>query len=236
MRQLPFLQVLQAGQISIKSEVSAAAMTPAPPSHPDDAVATPPAIDPESTAARILTLLGAQSASSLHKDKSKSHGCSFSLDASGFLISPPQHLALYPLDNRDPVVCISAGSFHAGCVTRDGIIYTWGDGDRGQLGNGKLSSAFAPTAVSSLAGLHIQSVSCGFWHSMCLVRPNDGKGSPSQANANSNSISEVAHDDWIVLRENMLFSTRMWCCVRKGFMLLYNRKDAATPKTVIFLL
>jgi len=160
------------------------------------------------------------------------------MDAHGRLAAPPPHFSLLPLDSRDPVVCISAGAFHVGCVTRGGRIFTLGDGDRGQLGLGNLSSAAVPAAVPSLAGLHIQSVSCGFWHSMCLVRPGGGKLSPQEAvirqlPSSASAKNEISHNDWIVLRENILYSSKMWCSVRSGFMLLYARKGAATPKTVM---
>ncbi len=234
-------QVLQAGQISIKVEAGAAGVQdnidPASFFQGSDDVGTPAqSIDPSSHAARMLLLLGADPASPPIQNKIVSmHPVSPIVDSRGLLIGCPQHLSLLPLDSRDPVVCVSAGSFHAGCVTQGGIIYTLGDGDRGQLGHGKLSSTFAPTAVPSLAGLHIQSVSCGFWHSMCLVRPGGEKMSPQEAVVSTSAKTDVTHDDWIVLRENLLFSTKMWCSVRNGFMLLYSRKDAPAPKTVLHI-
>jgi alpha-tubulin suppressor-like RCC1 family protein len=230
------LQVLQAGQISIKAEAvptdgnAAASVLQLS----DDFKSPIQFIEPDSPAARMLLLLGADPASPpIHNKIFSMHNSSPLVDSRGRLIGAPPHLSILPLDPRDPVVCISAGSFHAGCVTRGGIIYTFGDGDRGQLGHGKLSSASVPTAVPSLAGLHIQSISCGFWHSMCLVRPGDEKVSPQEAVIKSSAKSDISHDDWIVLRENLLFSSKMWCSVRNGFMLLYARKDAPTPKTVL---
>jgi hypothetical protein len=231
-------QVLQAGQISIKAEAGPAdvhAVSESASVLPtsDDSRFPVQSIEPDSPAARMLLILGANPTSPpIHNKIFSMHDSSLLLDTRGRVIVCPPHLSMLPLDSRDPVVCISAGSFHAGCVTQGGIIYTIGDGDRGQLGHGKLSSATVPTAVPSLAGLHIQSISCGFWHSMCLVRPGDEKVSPQEAVIKSSARPEVSHNDWIVLRENLLFSSKMWCCVRNGFMLLYARKDAPTPKTV----
>ena len=232
--------MLQAGQISIKGDLGPASGQAAVESAPlfstsDDTRSPAQSIEPDSPAARMLLLLGADPASPpLHSKIFPNQSSSpLWLDSSGRLIGCPPNLSVFPLDARDPAVCVSAGSFHAGCVTQGGVIYTLGDGDRGQLGHGKLSSAAVPTAVPSLAGLHIQSISCGFWHSMCLVRPGDEKVSPQEAVVNSSAKSDVSHDDWIVLRENLLFSSKMWCRVRNGFMLLYARKDATTPKTVL---
>ncbi len=231
--------MLQAGQISIKVEAGTAdgqvsADSASFVESSEDAATPLQAIDRESPAARMLLLLGADVVAPLSQNKIVSHSASALVDSRGRLIGCPQYLSVFSLDSKDPVVCVSAGSFHAGCVTQGGIIYTLGDGDRGQLGHGNLSSTYVPTAVPSLAGLHIQSISCGFWHSMCLVRPGGEKLSPQQAVSSSTSASaEVTHDDWIVLRENLLFSSKMWCSVRNGFMLLYSRKDAPAPKTVL---
>ncbi len=225
--------MLQAGQISIKAAAASDPLMPLQSS--DDAGTLLQGIDPNSPAARMLKLLGADPASSKIDKFFSSHALSPLVDAQGLLIGCPPHFSLLPLDSRDPVVCVSAGSFHAGCVTQGGVIYTLGDGDRGQLGHGNILSTLQPTAVPSLAGLHIQSVSCGFWHSMCLVRSGDEQVSPQEAAIKSSAKTDISHEDWIVLRENLLFSSKMWCSVRKGFMLLYARKDASTPKTVLRL-
>lgn len=227
--------MLQAGQISIKAAAAAEPVMPVQPS--DDAGISLQGIDPDSPAARMLKLLGADPASSTSRIEKifSSHVVSPLVDARGLLIDCPSHFSLLPLDSRDPVVCVSAGSFHAGCVTQGGVIYTLGDGDRGQLGHGNLLSTLEPTAVPSLAGLHIQSVSCGFWHSMCLVRLGDEQVSPQEAAIKSSAKTDISHEDWIILRENLLFSSKMWCSVRKGFMLLYARKDDSAPKTVLHL-
>ena len=237
------IQVLQAGQVSIKAEAATAggqdSAAPASPIRVSDDIGTPAqAISSDSPAGRMLLLLGVDPASPpvQHKLFSR-HAVSPLMDSHGHLTAAPPHFSLLPLDSRDPVVCVSAGAFHVGVVTRGGRIYTLGDGDRGQLGHGNLSSTIVPSAVPSLAGLHIQSVSCGFWHSMCLVRPGGDKLSPQEAvtrqlPTSPSAKNEISHDDWIVLRENILYSSKMWCSVRSGFMLLYVRKGAPTPKTV----
>ena len=47
---------------------------------------------------------------------------------------------------------ISAGLRHAMCVTRDGNVYGWGAGNKGQLGTGeKLTKQFSPVKIESIS-------------------------------------------------------------------------------------
>ncbi len=45
---------------------------------------------------------------------------------------------LVPLKN---VMIVAAGEKHSVALTRDGILYTWGDNSKGQLGSGNSASA-----------------------------------------------------------------------------------------------
>ena len=47
---------------------------------------------------------------------------------------------LVPLKN---VMIVAAGEKHSVALTRDGILYTWGDNSKGQLGSGNSASALA---------------------------------------------------------------------------------------------
>jgi len=61
---------------------------------------------------------------------------------------------------------------HADCpflYTRPGDIYTWGDGFGGKLGHGGIDTCLQPRKVEKLAGMKVTSVTCGVWHTACLV-------------------------------------------------------------------
>ncbi|KAF2346080.1 Regulator of chromosome condensation RCC1 [Trinorchestia longiramus] len=70
-----------------------------------------------------------------------------------------------PLNGRE-VVSVSAGYRHSACVTRDGELFTWGEGDYGRLGHGDCSSRYTPTPVRGLGA--VGSVVCGSTHTLAL--------------------------------------------------------------------
>ncbi|CAG0900368.1 unnamed protein product, partial [Darwinula stevensoni] len=65
------------------------------------------------------------------------------------------------------VTGISAGYRHSACVTADGDLYTWGEGDYGRLGLGDNSTRTLPTLVNELSGGAGQ-VFCGSAHTFVL--------------------------------------------------------------------
>jgi len=72
-----------------------------------------------------------------------------------------------------PVVTIAAGGTHSAAVTKQGEMYTWGNGKYGQLGHGDTESLFKPRLVRELARSgedeHIISVACGAQHTLALT-------------------------------------------------------------------
>ncbi|HRQ86940.1 MAG TPA: RCC1 repeat-containing protein, partial [Candidatus Saccharibacteria bacterium] len=64
------------------------------------------------------------------------------------------------------VTNISSGSIHS-CVVADGLVYCWGHGESGRLGNGGTSIAYTPVAVSTagvLSGRTVTAVTAGVNH------------------------------------------------------------------------
>ena len=53
----------------------------------------------------------------------------------------------------------------------DGRLYSFGNGEAGQLGHGNLDSKFTPTAIeyNQLGEENISKIACGFVHSMALT-------------------------------------------------------------------
>ena len=67
---------------------------------------------------------------------------------------------------------IAAGDSHSACVTADGQLYTWGDGQYGKLGHGSTQPELKPQKVVALQTI-VVSVSCGAFHTLALDK--DGK-------------------------------------------------------------
>ncbi|XP_070553640.1 E3 ubiquitin-protein ligase HERC2-like isoform X2 [Ptychodera flava] len=61
---------------------------------------------------------------------------------------------------------IATGSLHCVAVTDLGEVYTWGDNDEGQLGDGTTNAIQRPRLVTSLQGKKITHVACGSAHSL----------------------------------------------------------------------
>uniref|UniRef100_A0A1B0AIV8 HECT-type E3 ubiquitin transferase n=1 Tax=Glossina pallidipes TaxID=7398 RepID=A0A1B0AIV8_GLOPL len=66
------------------------------------------------------------------------------------------------------VVSIATGSLHCVACTDTGEVYTWGDNDEGQLGDGTVSAIARPRLVQALVGKHIVKVTCGSAHTLAL--------------------------------------------------------------------
>ena len=63
---------------------------------------------------------------------------------------------------------ISCGSDHTIAIT-ESKVFSWGSGDGFRLGHGDYKDRYEPTEISSLTGLPISDISCGTWHSACVV-------------------------------------------------------------------
>jgi len=67
------------------------------------------------------------------------------------------------------VIHISTGGFHSAALTSEGVLYTWGGGDKGQLGHGDENSQNIPVVVEALRGKRVTRVSAGMHHTMALL-------------------------------------------------------------------
>ncbi|XP_019484450.1 PREDICTED: E3 ubiquitin-protein ligase HERC2 [Hipposideros armiger] len=64
------------------------------------------------------------------------------------------------------VTAIATGSLHCVCCTEDGEVYTWGDNDEGQLGDGTTNAIQRPRLVAALQGKKVNRVACGSAHTL----------------------------------------------------------------------
>ncbi|CAB3257193.1 unnamed protein product [Arctia plantaginis] len=66
------------------------------------------------------------------------------------------------------IVSIATGSLHCVACTDNGEVYTWGDNDEGQLGDGTTLAAQRPRLLMALQGKRVTKVACGSAHTVAL--------------------------------------------------------------------
>ncbi|XP_058465564.1 probable E3 ubiquitin-protein ligase HERC2 [Malaya genurostris] len=66
------------------------------------------------------------------------------------------------------IISIATGSLHCVACSDSGEVFTWGDNDEGQLGDGTVTAIQRPRLVQSLQGKHIVKVICGSAHTLAL--------------------------------------------------------------------
>ncbi|GMF23944.1 unnamed protein product [Phytophthora lilii] len=81
----------------------------------------------------------------------------------GVSVHPPTHVNI----DGDEIVDIAAGYQHGLAVTKNGTVFSWGKGERGQLGFGT-GNAASPQELIALKGKKIAQVGAGFNHSVAV--------------------------------------------------------------------
>lgn len=71
------------------------------------------------------------------------------------------------------VVYISCGDEHTAVLTKDGGLFTFGDGTWGQLGHGSTNNELLPRRVLELMGTEVSQIACGRHHTLAFV-PSSG--------------------------------------------------------------
>ena len=87
-------------------------------------------------------------------------------DGDTFMLPTP---TLLPSMAGIRISCVSAGYGFVAAVSVAGRVYTWGDGDQGQLGHGDTENNLVPKQVHALTGHQILSVATGFSHCMAVT-------------------------------------------------------------------
>ena len=78
-----------------------------------------------------------------------------------------------PALKRKHIRSIACGSFHTIACTETGDVFSWGIGERGQLGHGDLENHKTPWPILGLQGVEIGAIAAGEAHSIASSR--DGK-------------------------------------------------------------
>ncbi|KAI1887409.1 hypothetical protein AGOR_G00190000 [Albula goreensis] len=71
------------------------------------------------------------------------------------------------------VVYISCGEEHTAALTKDGGLFTFGDGSQGQLGHDSTNNEVLPRRVLELMGSEVSQIACGRHHTLAFV-PSSG--------------------------------------------------------------
>ncbi|XP_036430879.1 probable E3 ubiquitin-protein ligase HERC3 isoform X2 [Colossoma macropomum] len=71
------------------------------------------------------------------------------------------------------VVYISCGEEHTAALTKDGGLFTFGNGSRGQLGHDSTNNEPLPRRVLELMGTEVSQIACGKHHTLAFV-PSTG--------------------------------------------------------------
>ncbi|TDH16305.1 hypothetical protein EPR50_G00018530 [Perca flavescens] len=71
------------------------------------------------------------------------------------------------------VVHISCGEEHTAALTKDGGLFTFGEGSSGQLGHGSTNDELLPRRVVELMGSEVSQITCGRHHTLAFV-PSSG--------------------------------------------------------------
>lgn len=82
-------------------------------------------------------------------------------------------LAVHPASfGRRRVSSLAAGREHSAFTTADGAVYTFGGGDRGQLGHGTFTGCASPVVLKAFrqAKVCVRSVYCGSFHTLAVTR------------------------------------------------------------------
>ncbi|XP_039606088.1 probable E3 ubiquitin-protein ligase HERC4 isoform X1 [Polypterus senegalus] len=64
---------------------------------------------------------------------------------------------------------ISCGDEHTAVLTKDGLVFTFGAGDRGQLGHNSTRNEVRPRLVTELWGQPVSQIACGRRHTLALT-------------------------------------------------------------------
>nr|XP_057930109.1 E3 ubiquitin-protein ligase HERC2 isoform X3 [Doryrhamphus excisus] len=91
------------------------------------------------------------------------------------------------------VIAIATGSLHCVCCTEDGEVYTWGDNDEGQLGDGTTNAIQRPRLVAALQSKKINRVACGSAHTLAwsTSKPTNAGKVPAQVPMEYNHLQEI---------------------------------------------
>lgn len=70
--------------------------------------------------------------------------------------------------SNENIMQVSCGDSHTSAVSTLGVVYSWGCGSYGRLGQGSEGDIFIPSIISTFTGKRMYLVACGFRHTLAL--------------------------------------------------------------------
>ncbi|CAH0390181.1 unnamed protein product [Bemisia tabaci] len=117
------------------------------------------------------------------------------------------------------IVCIATGSLHCVACSDQGEVFTWGDNDEGQLGDGTTSAIERPRLVLALVGKKINRVACGSAHTLAW--------------STDKLLHSVALPPSIPIEYDLLTSLSLYV-LRNRLILLHQFADLLCPVFTMF--
>jgi len=113
----------------------------------------------------------------------------------------------------------SSGSLHCVACTDQGQVFTWGDNDEGQLGDGSTTAIQRPRQVIALQGKDINRVACGSAHTVSW--------STSKA-VSSGRMPSVVPMEYDLIKDIPMIT------LRNRLMLLHHFSELVCPLVAMF--
>ncbi|KAJ8388267.1 hypothetical protein AAFF_G00135280 [Aldrovandia affinis] len=140
------------------------------------------------------------------------------------------------------VVYISCGEEHTAALTKDGGLFTFGDGTQGQLGHDSTNKEVLPRRVLELMGSEVSQIGCGRHHTLAFV-PSSGVvyafgcnskgqlGTGTRGNAQSPlPVSHTGSPHLSVLETEKCTISRIHCGGDHNFLLYCSQESSVVPE------
>ncbi|XP_036373044.1 probable E3 ubiquitin-protein ligase HERC3 isoform X1 [Megalops cyprinoides] len=136
------------------------------------------------------------------------------------------------------VVYICCGEEHTAALTKDGGLFTFGDGSQGQLGHDSTNNEALPRRVLELMGSEVSQVACGSHHTLAFV-PSSGMVYAFGCNSkgqlgtgtreNAQSPQPVSHREQPHTHEKCTIS-KIHCGGDHNFLLYCSEESSVAPE------